>query len=112
MNIFYNFDDMYETKQNKKVILNNTSKKENSNTSDDLYELDKNVALFDYSAKATSSYLTKQSCSNVNCFEGITNPEMPDNCMEYNNCLQYFNTMPIMNCIDNVPAASFLIFDD
>jgi len=94
------------------ISLNCISKKAVDDTSDDKYKLDKNIALFDYSAKASSSYLTKQSCSNVDCFAGLTNQEVPNNCMDYNGCLQYFNTMPIMNCIDNVPTASFLILDE
>lgn len=129
MSIFYNFDNMYNnrksivTNNNKNIAeskacikedisLNCISKKAVDDTSDDKYKLDKNIALFDYSAKASSSYLTKQSCSNVDCFAGLTNQEVPNNCMDYNGCLQYFNTMPIMNCIDNVPTASFLILDE
>ncbi|GEM_PF-1254543 len=130
MSIFYNFDNMYNNRKSivtnnnkniaenkacikeKDVSLNCISKKVVDDTSNDKYKLDKNVALFDYSAKASSSYLTKQSCSNVDCFAGLTNQEVPNNCMDYNGCLQYFNTMPIMNCIDNVPTASFLILDE
>lgn len=87
MNIFYNFDDMYKKKE-------------------------KDVALFDYTAKTSSRYVSTSECSNVDCFEGIINEEVPPDCIDYSQCMQYFNTMPIMNCIDNVPAASFLILDD
>ena len=129
MSIFYNFDNMYDRKniasnniknidkkksyvKEKKEILNCIPNKAVVDTPEDKYKLDMDVALFDYSAKASSSNLTNQGCSNVNCFEGLTNPEVPDNCMDYNSCLQYFNTMPLMNCIDNVPTASFLILDE
>ena len=129
MKIFYNFDNMYNKKNiesyNNKIIANNTTNEIVENTilttipaktttdkKENIYELDKNVSLFDYSAKASSRYISTQNCSNIDCFEGITNPELPDNCMDYTNCLQYFNTMPIMNCIDNVPASSFLVINN
>lgn len=128
MNIFYNFDNMY----NRKSIVSNNTKNIDENKayvteknttlncipnnkaadkSDDKFKPDKDIALFDYSAKASSRYLSKQSCSNVNCLEGLINQEVPDNCMDYNSCLQYFNTIPLMNCIDNVPTSTFLIVD-
>lgn len=128
MKIFYNFDNMYDRKNivtnntkniddNKayatenNVILDYNTKNAVVEKSDNKYELDNDVALFDYSAKTTSRYLNKQGCTNVDCFEGLNNQELPCNCMDYTNCLQYFNTMPLMNCLDNVPTASFLILD-
>lgn len=116
MKIFYNFDDMYAPKKNTNTELinvskSNTSKQEIINKSENLFELDKNIALFDYSAKATSNHVSKQNCSNIDCFEGALSQEVPDNCADYDNCLQYFNTMPIVNCIDNVPSASFLVIE-
>jgi hypothetical protein len=109
MKIFYNFDNMYA---NQKTIRSVDINKIETNKEFENFELNKDVALFDYSAKATSSYLPNQTCSNVDCFEGLINQETPDNCISYNACLQYFNTMPITNCINNVPTASFLILDN
>lgn len=82
MSLFYNFDNIY--------------KKEDS------------VALFDYTAKTVSKNLTKSGCSNVDCLEGVMNPTSESNCMDYSQCLQYFNTLPIVNCLDNVPVPHFL----
>ena len=75
---------------------------------DDIYKKDDSVALFDYTAKTVSQNLSKTSCSNVDCFEGIMNPPSETNCMDYRQCLQYFNTLPIVNCIDNVPVPYFI----
>ncbi len=83
MSLFYNFDDMYKSEDS--------------------------VALFDYTAKTVSNNLSKTSCTNVDCFEGIMNPSSNTNCMDFNQCLQYFNTLPIVNCIDNVPVPYFLV---
>ncbi len=109
MNIFYNFDNMYT---NKKSIQSDNINKIETNLEQNMFKLNKDVALFDYSANATSSYLPNQACSNLNCFDSLINQEMPDNCISYNDCLQYFNTMSTVNCIDNVPTASFLVLDD
>lgn len=127
MKIFYNFDNMYDkqktTSNNKKIdegksndkeknmILNNSLKSIDEETSNKNYDLNKDIALFDYSAKASNRYISMQKCANIDCFNGISNPELPDNCLDYTNCLQYFNTMPLMNCIDNVPTATSLILD-
>lgn len=129
MSIFYNFDNMYNTRKSiasndiKNIEENKYYVKEKDTTiscipnkiiidkEEDEHKLDMNVALFDYSAMATSSNLTNQSCSKINCFEDLLNKEVPDNCIDYNGCLQYFNTMQIVNCIENVPAASFLVLD-
>ncbi len=86
MNFFYNFDDIY--------------KKTDS------------VALFDYTAKPMEARVGKSSCTNVDCFEGIMNPTNDVNCNDYRQCLQYFNTLPIVNCIDNVPVPYFLVTDE
>jgi hypothetical protein len=130
MSIFYNFDNMYNNRKDiaskaiknidtnkyyikdKDTIISCIPNKEIIDIVEDEFKLDMNVALFDYSTKATSSYLTNQGCTNANCFGGLLNQETPDNCIDYNGCLQYFNTMQIVNCIDNVPAASFLVLDD
>ena len=86
MNILYNFDDIY--------------------TNND------NVALFDYTAKPMTNMVKKSSCTNVDCFEGIMNPSTDVNCMDYSQCLQYFNTLPMVNCIDNVPVPYFVLIDE
>lgn len=128
MSIFYNFDNIYNNQKRiapsnmidekkdyvkeKDLTVNCIPNNIVIDKAEDEFNLDMNVALFDYSAKATSSYLPNQGCSNINCFEGLINQEVPNNCIDYNSCLQYFNTMPIMNCIENVPTASFLILDD
>ena len=79
---------------------------------DDLYEKEKSVALFDYTAKTASENLTNSGCSDVNCFENIMNPKSNANCADYGQCLQYFNTLPIVNCIDNVPVPYFLVVSE
>ena len=79
---------------------------------DDLYKKENDIALFDYTAKTVNNNLSKTSCSNVDCFEGIMNPTNEANCNEYSQCLQYFNTLPIVNCIDNVPVPYFLVIGE
>lgn len=86
MNLFYNFDDIYEKKDD--------------------------VALFDYTAKSFQTDLVNPGCSNVNCFEGIMNSGNTQDCMNYRQCLQYFNTLPLVNCIDNVPVPYFISEDE
>ena len=78
---------------------------------DDIYEKKDDVALFDYTAKPLKTELKKPGCSNVNCFEGIMNQGNTSECMSYRQCLQYFNTLPLVNCIDNVPVPSFISED-
>lgn len=86
MSSFYNFDDIYQKKDN--------------------------VALFDYTAKSMTNGIAKTNCSNVDCFEGIINPANETNCTDYRQCLQYFNTLPLVNCIENVPVPYFLVIEE
>lgn len=79
---------------------------------DDIYAKNNNVALFDYTAKNSNYSIMPVQCGDSSCFDGITNTNTSENCNNYNQCFQYFNTLPYVNCVNNVPIPYFLTYDE